>query len=644
MNKKLKKIFLFFSIVFLLISVHMWYMYVNYFSNSKIIKWWTIIQWTTQKINYLPYTSFTKDDIFYQSLIFDKCAQSSGINIIDRICKIDSKDFKNFTVKFNPNYTGKRSDWEPITIDDIFFTYNNIIKNNLLQIPDLSAYSNLNIIKTNNTISIKFPLASIDNKLFFDNYILPSHILTWKNLAYYQTEFANKLVTNSCALIQKNNVDLNSIIFDLSKCDNYSKQYFQIKKFDDTQRLTNELNNQKSIVDFVNESNLVWNFSWYDKYNYDTSKFLVMFMNVSNVNSDIRKNLYKFIKTLNIKNFDNYNSNIFVADPNGQNLKQALAKTWNMTTINSWNKLITDLKLPILTKSIYIYGSNKYKTYQINSVPDTWFPINFKFDTWYVRIWISANWWWKYNLSTYNSGSRTASYNISSKFNNLIKWINYYTIRWYAIDNTEKPIKLLTIKLHNGSQIITNQVTVIKKNKFKIIYTKNDLINKYISWLQDAFIAEWINSYFSFEWYDNISELNGKINNNDYDIVFKMYDFGNKYDLSMFFWDNKIINPSGYKNPTTQQNISDYLLWNKSLKSDIQKVYQSEYPFVIISKDKWTIHVKSWSQISWFVNNLLDADLRRNQLINQYKPTRKPVIDSTVLDINKLIKFIKDNL
>lgn len=639
----MKKIFIFFGLIFLLVWLHMWYLYVNYFSESKIIKWWTIIQWTTQKINYLPYTSFTKDDLFYQWLIFDKCAESSGVNVIDKICKVYSKDFKEFTIKLNPEYTGKRSDGEPITINDIYFTYNNLIKNNIFQIPDLAAYSNLNIVKTEDEIKIKFPLASIDNQLFFDDYILPNHSLSWQTLAHYQTEFANKLVTSSCATIEKDNLDSNSLIFNLSGCDNFSKEFFQIKKFDSLQNLSSDLSNPKSIVDFVNESNLSWSFSGYDKYNYDTSRFLVMFMNVTSLNSEIRKNLYKFIKTLNIPDFDNYNSQIFIADPNGQNLKQALAKTGNMTTITSWDKVITDLKQPVLTKSIYIYGNNKYKTYQISSVPATGFPINFKFDTEYVKISISANWWWKYNLSTYDSGTRNASYNIATKYNNLIKWINYYTIWWYTEANPEEPIKLLTIKLHNGAQVITNQVTVVKKTKFKVIYTKNDLINKYISWLQNAFVAEWIDSYFTFEWYDNISELNGKINNNDYDIVFKMYDFGNKYDLSMFFGDNKLINPSGYKNPTIQQDISDYLLWNKSLKADIQKVYQNEFPFIIISKDKWTIYVKTWSNLSWY-NGLLNSDLRRDNLINEYRPTKKPVIDSSILDMNKLIKFIKDNL
>ena len=644
MNKVFKRLFLSFGSIFALISVHMWYMYINYFSDSKIIKWWTIIEWTTQKINFLPYTSFTKNDRFYQGLIFDRCAESSGVNLIDKVCSVYTKDFREFTIKLNPQYSDQRSDETPVTIDDIYFTYNDVIKNNLFQIPDLNVYSSIDVRKTiSDTIKIKFPLASIDNQLFFDNFILPVHVLSGQKLAYYQNDFVNNLVTNSCAIIQKNNVDKNSLIFNLSWCNNLYKQFYQIKKFDNFQILSNNMQNAKWIIDFSTEIGQLPISTWYDKYSYDTNKFLVLFMNTSSINSEIRKNIYKFIKSSNIKDFDAYNSQLFVADPMWQKLKQLLASSGSMVTVTSGSNTITDLKLPLLTKSIYVYGNNKYKTYQIDKVPDTWLPINFKFDKSYVKVWISANWAGKYTPSTYNSWLRSTDYNISTKFNNLKKGINYYTMWWYTQENPEEPVKLLTIKLHYGTQVITNQITTIKKDKFKIIYTKNSFINKYISWLQSMFIFEGIDSYFSFDWFDNVSELNGKINNKDYDIVLKIYDFGNKYDLSMFFGDNIVINPSGYKNPTIQQNISEYMLGNKWLKADIQKVYQSEFPFVIMARDKWYLYAKYDSQFTWF-DSKISEDNRREILINQYKPTKKPIIDSSVFDINKLIKFIKDNL
>lgn len=644
MNKTIKKLFLFFWLVFVLVSIHLWYMYVNYFGESRVIKWWTIIEWTIQKINYLPYTSFTKNDRFYQWLIFDKCAQSSGVDLIDSICSVTTKDFREFTIKLNQKYSSKWSDGSYVTIDDIYFTYNDVIKNNLFQIPDLGVYSNLDIRRSlSDTIKIKFPIASIDNQLFFDNYILPVQSLSGQNLSYYQAEFANKLVTNACATIQKNNIDDNSLIFNLSGCNDLLKQYYQIKKFDTSDILSENMNNPQGIIDFTNEENISFVKTWYNKYSYETSKFLVLFMNTSSINSEIRKNIYKFIKTSNIADFDIYNSQLFATDPNWQKLKQVLAASGSMVTISSGSNTITDLKLPLLTKSIYVYGSNKYKTYQIDKVPDTGFPINFKFDKSYVKVWISANGAGKYTPSTYNSGSRSTDYNISIKFNNLKKWINYYTIRWYTEENPEEPVKLLTIKLHYGTQVITNQVTTSKKDKFKIIYTKNDFINKYISWLQAKFVAEGVDSYFTLEWFDNVSELNGKINNKDYDIVLKMYDFGNKYDLSMFFGDNLIINPSWYKNPTVQQNISDYMLGNKWLKADIQKVYQSELPFIIISRDKWYIYSKYDYDFTWF-DGKVDSDNWRKVFVNQYKPTKKPIIDNTIFNLEKLTKFIKDIL
>lgn len=641
MNKTIKKLFAISLIIFVLISLHLGYMYVNYFGDSKIIKWWTIVEWTTQKINYLPYTSFTKADRFYQWLLFDKCIKVSWVDWTDGICTVTTKDYKEFTVKLNTWYSWLWSDGEPVTIDDIYFTYSDIIKSNVFQIQDLSIYNNLDVYKPlDDVIKIKFPAASIDNQLFFDNFILPQHALTGKDLAYYQTEFANNIIKNSCWEIKKDNIDNNSLIFNLSGCVDLNKQFYQIKKFSSIESLNEEMDKLNSLVDFASYSELSDQISGYDVYNHPNNKFLIMFMNVNNVSSDIRKNMYKFVKNIDVLWIDKYDNSVFNADAKWQNLKAALANTW-WTTANV--AATNTVKLPILTKSIYIYGINKYKSYQIDKIADT-FPINLKFDKSYAKVAIAANWWWRYIPASYNSWLRSTDYNLSFKFNNLKNWTNYYTVWWYEESDPETPIKLLTITLKYGSNTTVNQVTTTKKDKFKIIYINSNFINKYISWLQSAFVNEWIDSFFTWEWFSWVSELNGKINNNDYDFVLNVYDFGSKYDLSMFFGSNSIVNPSNYKNPTIQQNISEYFLWTKKLKEDIQKVYQNELPFVILARDSNDIYIKNDAPISGMNHTWMNEENRRTTLMNIYKPTKKPIIDESIIDINKLKKFIIDNI
>ena len=117
---------------------------------------------------------------------------------------------------------------------DIYFTYNNIIKENSWNISGLDAYKNIVITKIDEeNIQVTFSKPSIDNKIFFINYILPNHILKESSIDDYITIYRNNknAIFNNCASLQFNSLDTNSVVFDLTNCSRSFIKYYQVKKY-----------------------------------------------------------------------------------------------------------------------------------------------------------------------------------------------------------------------------------------------------------------------------------------------------------------------------------------------------------------------------------------------------------------------------
>ena len=175
---KYSLVFLFF--IWLLGLGYLYYSYVISSAPTVPAKGGTLIEGVTNNISYLPYVRSTDADIFYQGLLFQGCMSyfGSGYQVIYEpdLCKVISQDNKTFVVSLNT--TGTWSDSTPISIDDVMFTYEDIIKANFWDIPNLRNYEKIEIEKiSDNSLSVTFPGASVDNYNFFTNYILPKHKL-----------------------------------------------------------------------------------------------------------------------------------------------------------------------------------------------------------------------------------------------------------------------------------------------------------------------------------------------------------------------------------------------------------------------------------------------------------------------------------
>ncbi len=218
--------------IWILLSGYLYYEYLVSKTWQAPTKWWTLIEWVTTTVSYTPYVSNSSQDRFYQNLLFKSCQSffTTGWQVFydPEACDVISNDNKTFVVSILG--TGTRSDGAPVSIDDVLFTYQDILQQNKRWLPHGTMYENLVIQKlSTNSLTITFPRASKDNIQFFTNFLLPAHILKDKDWNWYTTNFASNPVTNWCAKLGASR-DSSSLIFDVWACSQTWLKYYQVKK------------------------------------------------------------------------------------------------------------------------------------------------------------------------------------------------------------------------------------------------------------------------------------------------------------------------------------------------------------------------------------------------------------------------------
>jgi hypothetical protein len=73
--------------------------------------------------------------------------------------------------------TPLRSDGVAMSIDDVFFTYDEILRQNKWGIPALNIWNSISVALEDGKVNVSFPTATVENLNFFTNYLLPKHIL-----------------------------------------------------------------------------------------------------------------------------------------------------------------------------------------------------------------------------------------------------------------------------------------------------------------------------------------------------------------------------------------------------------------------------------------------------------------------------------
>ena len=633
----------------LLIGLHVFYLY------ASSLGWWsgkggTFLEATTSPITFLPYASEKDDDKLFQNMLYQGCTQPvfSGSNILyeNELCDIRTQDYQTFSVTVPANNT--RSDGEPITIEDVYFTYVTLLTENIWNLWYVERYQNITSVVDGSEIRFTFPSASIDNMIFFTNFILPQHSLVNQEYTRYTSNFANELVSSTCVVLDTWWSDELSAIFDLSNCDDFNLKFFQVKYFDEMAWIIEYSQENPSIIDLTYSP---VDIEWFNTQEWISNKFSTLFFNTTsgNLNQNQRNHLSKLFIDINKSNAS------IVPD---QFLFNALP-AWKESDLEV-NPFLEDAieeneeeETPSLALPEVIPLNEETPTheYEILNPISSSIPINMKFDKPYTTIFVNYNNGLNYTPESYNSSTQTANYNLNPRFNNIVEWLNSYAIQWVNEDGTTDNFTISISYLQPldvpEQDIIEEEVEEQVSPRYRFIYFSDELNTSTIKiikqWLEDV----WYGDLFEFIGYSDTNELDGKISAGEFDVVIRTLDMWLRRDLSnLFITDDRYINPSGYVNEEISSLIQEYFIsWQEAKdrsKSRLDILYSANVPFVILGKKLESYLINDKYDESPFPERLYVLGRRKKYLKEISLITNTSIERSEVFKRNNFVTFIKE--
>ena len=250
--------------------------YVVFASVKEVKKWGTFLEAIYEPISYLPYWWDPSKNSFYQTMLFPGCIEESSWNL----CSISSEDEQNYIISA---WTGLIwSDGYEFNIQDILYTYKTIVSENIWKQTYLNQYKDIEVsLEQENKILVKFPAKTNQNKDFFSLPILPRHIIENLDITTYVEEFSKKPITVWCSKLASSN-DVNSMVIDLSHCENSNINYYQIKSYPSYENFlrTNQLTN-KNTASFYQWPDQI---SWYSLLPIIDNTYISLFFNTTSKN------------------------------------------------------------------------------------------------------------------------------------------------------------------------------------------------------------------------------------------------------------------------------------------------------------------------------------------------------------------------
>lgn len=647
LKRYLRYIFFVTLILWTLTTMYVIYQYLWSSSKQVITKWWTFVEWIFNTTSFLPYLSNDWQSKFYQGFMFDKCLdfkidEQGGLEYNDKLCEVTTRDYKTYYASIN---TGKiRSDWVPLSIDDIYFTYNEFIKNNKLWLSYLEKYSNIEVNLEWGKVKVVFKNSSEDNTLFFTNYILPRHALIEPNLETYQQSFAIEPIYNNCAKIKSQSTDQYSLIFDLSECEDTNLGFYQIKNTISFDNFKDGITQTKwSIVDAY-----IWdeNIKWYKTINLEGNRLITLFLNTKSDKMTVR--LRRALWWLVSHNFFEWDQNEYMKKYD-RDIFSSYLSTWD--NIKSFiNRISIDWDLSKqeliegwvkgLTWSIEFTEKNKvFAFYTEDEKQDFTLKLNFELS--YDKIAIQHNSWDLYYPSSYSSKNKTTNYGISSKNKNLKDGLNTYIIFGF---NKDKKEQIWTINLYNlHNKMETNWI----KEQLKVLYFDNNLSNYTVGRLKQIFKEQDILDSFIFEQISDPNQLEGKLIAWEYDIFINTIDMWLTKDISkLFATENSLTNPSQYTDARLLSLLKQYNeSENKSkISSEINKIYSNDMPMVVLWRQYIKLNIKEniAKKLDIEKLNLYEYN-RRNEIYTKLSLTENVYIDKErIRDLKNFWHFLKN--
>lgn len=119
-----------------ILSVILGYFYLLSTSSQENQKGGTFVEGVFSQLSYLPYLKTDSQSLFYQHFLFKSCLspfiQDEGGQYAQELCKVYTEDHQQYVLKLLdlPPHQLQWSDGHPLTIEDVFFTYDQILRQN----------------------------------------------------------------------------------------------------------------------------------------------------------------------------------------------------------------------------------------------------------------------------------------------------------------------------------------------------------------------------------------------------------------------------------------------------------------------------------------------------------------------------------
>ncbi len=660
--------------IWVLISAHLFYNYIEYSAQKIPVKWGVIFQATLKTPIYLPYMSFDPQDRYIQNILFKSClkATTEGINIVfhEDICDVKTKDYQTFWVKVKPD--NNWSDDVPITNKDLLFTYQDIIQKNIWNINSLQPFKNIKVeyLTGKELLKITFPSPSIDNQIFFNFPILPSHILKDTSQTTYLSMMSVNLVNSSCAKIKKEIQDADSLVLDLENCPDWGVNNLQLKRFATEKDLLEYIkkHTKQEYVDFYISRTPTSGFNTSDSI---INTFYVIFFNTQgkidtkgrHILGSILNNYFltgdqRFLRqnwiTYLIKDHFIFNDipdattgelldylsghfSVWVPAPTpitGDQIKEEskikfITIDKNPYTLNINESPITYYlpKLPTKqTLHIYLPQQGSKVGIQANGGAE-YYPKSFKKDNflynlapWFGNIKIGKN---TYQINLYDNNHKIVTYQ-------LVLWIQNKPDNWTQSQPQSTAPKLIQIK-----------------KPLKVIYLSDEVSEAIIAHIKKIGKDLQIDDYFEYIPLTG-ERLRQSLSSWDYDIFISSLKMGLKKDISpLLISEDPLINPSRYSNTVLASLVNQYRISSsqnqKQILQEINKLYARELPFVILGKKIIQFQINPNSNIQ-IPLRLYDLSLLEERL-KEVRLLYKPQLDKEKLyNIQNFFNFIYSSL
>ena len=563
--------------------------------NSKTTtkKWGTFVEAIFNEVSYLPYLKNDWQSMFYQSFLFDACLDYNLLDaggLTGNLCNISTNDHQTYTVKLKDS-TKKRSDGQPISLEDLFFTYDQILVKNVWDVKSLGIYKEVKIEQKADHLIITFPTSTTDNNYFFTYYLLPKHVLGNADKNRYRSIFAANPITSGCGKISPKASDKQSLVFDLTKCEDTNFAYYQIKSYEWFEKLSKAVVEGKNyLVDtYAHQSSL----QGYQRLNVVKSQLLTLFFNTKSPKMKVRfrrafgglinANMYNAQYRNYLKKYTDPLLSLFVSD--GSNIKEFLNRL-NQPEEGAAAQDLWDSGVSALPKSLAINGVERKFVFHLAKPANNIFNLEVKFSNQFENIKVTDANKNVYTPKNYKKFDKKIVYPLEFG-KNLREGLNKYTIQG-TIKGKSYTIGYIDLYLLGGAPQqapSTTGASAPLNEKVKIVYYNNLESNFVINQIRDILTKYWVLDFFLFEQVSTPEDLEGKLVRGDYDILLSTINIGLKKDvLKILTTDDPLSNPSKYTNPNLTQLFRQYTkAVNKSdFTQQINQIIGTDMPFVVL--------------------------------------------------------------